>query len=487
MSAVNSAGEGVLSNERSATPAALATIPGAPTLDAADAGDGSVRLSWTAPASDGGSALVSYRIYRATTSGNETLLAALGTETTYTDMAAANGTTYFYVVSAVNGVGEGLPSSERSATPRAPATAPAAPALTSAAPGNGSVTLSWTPASSGGSSVTGYRVYRGTTSGGETLVASLADQTTFADSAVENGTTYYYVVSALNAVGEGATSNELAATPATTPSPPSLVSAVPGNSVTLNWTTPAPGGSAITGYKIYRGTVSGGETFLASVGPVTTYTDESTTYGTTYYFRVSAVNALGEGNLSNELAATPVAPDVTPPSKPLSLQALLAGTSQLALNWAAATDDVGVTGYRVYRDRALVATVSTAHYLDSGLAARSSHSYQVVALDAAGNVSAASASLTGKVAAVAKGSTGTLAGVVYDAAGKQLAGAVVSLRLPSGTLKTAATSGAGVWKLSSLPPASYSIVVSFPGFQAQTLNLNAAAGRTSLAVTVLTA
>jgi len=261
-----------------------------------------------------------------------------------------------------------------------------------------------------------------------------------------------------------------------------------GNSVTLSWTAPAPGGSAIIGYRIYRGTASGGETFLTSVGPVTTYTDETTSYGTTYYFRVSAVNGLGEGGLSNELSATPLAPpDVTPPSKPLSLQSLLAGTSQLALNWAAATDNIGVTGYRVYRDRALVATVSTTHYLDSGLAPRSSHSYQVVALDAAGNASAASTSLTAKLAAVAKGSTGTLGGVVYDAAGKQLAGAVVSLRLSNGTLKTATTSSTGVWKLSSLSAAPYSIVVSLPGFQAQTLISTAAAGQTWLAVTVLTA
>src|SRR5215213_7952833 len=107
-----------------------------------------------------------------------------------------------------------------------------------------------------------------------TLFRSLADQTTFTDSTAENGTTYYYVVSASNAIGEGALSNELSATPATTPSSPSLVSAVPGNSVTLTWTAPAPGGSAITGYRIYRGTASGGETFLTGVGPVTTYTDE---------------------------------------------------------------------------------------------------------------------------------------------------------------------------------------------------------------------
>ena len=71
---MNSVGEGARSNERSATPAAPATAPGAPTLNSATAGNGSVALAWSAPASDGGSAITGYKVYRGTSSGGETLL-----------------------------------------------------------------------------------------------------------------------------------------------------------------------------------------------------------------------------------------------------------------------------------------------------------------------------------------------------------------------------------------------------------------------------
>jgi fibronectin type 3 domain-containing protein len=99
-------------------------VPGAPTLNVPTAGDGSVGLSWSAPASNGGATVSDYAIYRSTTAGAETQLATTGSGTilTYTDTAVSNGTTYFYKVAAINGVGTGALSNERSATPSAPAT-----------------------------------------------------------------------------------------------------------------------------------------------------------------------------------------------------------------------------------------------------------------------------------------------------------------------------------------------------------------------------
>ncbi|MCD6384021.1 MAG: fibronectin type III domain-containing protein, partial [Thermoplasmata archaeon] len=63
------------------------------------------------------------------------------------------------------------------------------------------------------------------------------------------------------------------------------------------------GGSLIVGYKIYRGTSSGNETYLTTVGAVLTYNDTRVTNGQTYYYRVSAVNEVGEGELSEEVSA----------------------------------------------------------------------------------------------------------------------------------------------------------------------------------------
>ncbi len=93
----------------------VATPPGAPTLSAA-ARFSSVNLTWTAP-SDNFSPITGYNVYRGTTAGTETLLKKLGNVTSYRDAGLKNGTTYFYRVSAVNGVGEGPLSNERSAQP----------------------------------------------------------------------------------------------------------------------------------------------------------------------------------------------------------------------------------------------------------------------------------------------------------------------------------------------------------------------------------
>ena len=75
--------------------------------------------------------------------------------------------------------------------------------------------------------------------------------------------------------------------------------------VTLSWTVPFDGGSGITGYVIYRGTASAGEALLTTVPPGTTYADFAVIGGATYYYRVLATNAEGEGAVSNEVFATP--------------------------------------------------------------------------------------------------------------------------------------------------------------------------------------
>ncbi len=188
------------------------------------------------------------------------------------------------------------------------ATVPGAPTL-SASAGNAVVHLTWTAPSDGGSPITNYKVYRSTVSGGETILTTLGNVTSYDDTAVTNGTTYFYKVSAVNAVGEGAQSNEASATPsagATVPSAPQNLTAAParGKGVQLNWSPPASnGGSPITAYNIYRGTASGGETLLTSVGNVTSFKDTTTSRGQLYYYVVKAVNAVGEGPASNEASA----------------------------------------------------------------------------------------------------------------------------------------------------------------------------------------
>lgn len=79
--------------------------------------------------------------------------------------------------------------------------------------------------------------------------------------------------------------------------------------------------------------------------------------------------------------------DSEPPSQPQNLMLDVDSQSQISLNWSASSDNVGVTGYRVYRDSSLVDMVETPGYVDAGLSANTSYSYQVAAVDAAGNQS----------------------------------------------------------------------------------------------------
>ena len=102
----------------------------------------------------------------------------------------------------------------------------------------------------------------------------------------------------------------------TTPSAPQNFTAITGDGyVDLSWNPPSnDGGSPITGYKIYRGTAHGEEIFVKVVGSVLIYTDYNVTNNQTYYYQVSAVNSVGEGEKSNELSAAPASKQIPTPT-----------------------------------------------------------------------------------------------------------------------------------------------------------------------------
>ncbi len=137
------------------------------------------------------------------------------------------------------------------------------------------------------------------------------------------------------------------------PSAPLNLSATAGDrQVFLTWIPPSyDGGLPITNYRIYRGTTPGGEIFLTEIANVLTHPDTGLTNGQLYCYRVSAVNAIGEGPLSNEACATPT----TTPGAPTILQADLSGKDfeNVTLVWNLSSDDEtgqrSVVGYSILR------------------------------------------------------------------------------------------------------------------------------------------
>jgi fibronectin type 3 domain-containing protein len=469
VAAVNSAGTSPQSGEASATPTGVqATVPMAPQSLTATAGSLTVRLSWSAPSSDGGSPITGYNVYRGTSPGQEsgTPVATNVTTTSFNDSGLTNGTTYYYTVKAVNAVGTSPASNEASATPQA--TAPSAPSGLVASAGNGQVVLSWTvPNSDGGTPITGYNVYRGTSPNGEssTPLASNVASSNFTDTTAANGTTYYYTVKAVNAAGTSPASNEASATPqaaVTVPSAPQTLTATGGNgTVQLSWSAPASnGGAAVTGYNVYRGTSAGNEsgTPVATNVTTTSFTDNPLTNGTTYYYTVKAVNSAGTSPASNEANATPQA---TVPSAPLGVRAS-AGNGSVSLSWSVPATNGGspITGYNVYRGTSpngeagtpAATNVTTTSFTDAGLTNGTTYYYKVAAVNSAGTslqsseVSAtpqvpSAAAYVGRVGSGTASSSRTTISVPVGASGVAAGHTlVVSLLLSSTTHLTTAIS-----------------------------------------------
>nr|AQQ75213.1 GH10 Xylanase FN3 FN3 CBM2 [uncultured bacterium]AWD75445.1 xylanase [uncultured bacterium] len=182
-----------------------------------------------------------------------------------------------------------------------------------------------------------------------------------------------------------------------------VASGTTSSSVSLAWSA-STDNVGVTGYQILRAPGASGGTF-AQVGTSTStsFTNTGLSANTTYRFQVRAVDAAGNVSaVSNTVTATTQGGggDTTPPSAPGNL----AGTttsSSASLTWSASTDNVGVTGYQILRapgasggSFAQVGTSTGTSFTNSGLSANTTYRYQVRAVDAAGNVSAVSNTVT---------------------------------------------------------------------------------------------
>ena len=281
-------------------------VPSAPTLITAKAENAQVLLTWSAPTDNGGSAIIGYKVYYSTTSTmGSSPYTTISSPTTYaaTVGGLTNGTLYYFWVVAYNAQGDSPASNNLSSTPNV--SVPDAPtSLTVDSSGDGTVTVSWTaPAYDGGAAIAEYNIYYG----GTTYTTS--STTSKAITGLTNGTTYTIYVKARNSQGESVASNTVTATPAAVPGAPTNVVATGAAAVT--WTAPANNGSTITGYTVKYSTDSGFGTFATQTSTTTNCNVTIPTAGT-WYFKVYATNAIGNG--TDSASASTVVEQVATPT-----------------------------------------------------------------------------------------------------------------------------------------------------------------------------
>jgi hypothetical protein len=281
-----------------------AGAPDPPTNVVATPGNASADVTWDEPASDGGSAITSYRAV--SIPGDITITT---TQRSATFSGLVNGTSYEFVVYATNAIGESLPSSGSS--PVTPSTVPTAPLNPFAVAGNAQADVFWTvPLSDGGSPIINYTVISVPAGSGPQSTGD--DSTTLVFTGLTNGTDYTFTVYATNVSGNSPASdltNSVTPTGATAPGPPQAVFAglfSPGL-ITVSWSAPvSDGGSSILSYTIYADPPDVAAQSVAAA--FTTFDfDNTLVNGTSYTFTVTATNAIGESLPSLGSIVTPIA------------------------------------------------------------------------------------------------------------------------------------------------------------------------------------
>ncbi|HTF26004.1 MAG TPA: fibronectin type III domain-containing protein [Candidatus Limnocylindria bacterium] len=387
---------GLPSNTATAVTMGPPATPSALTATAASATQ--INLSWTNDA-------INQSGFKVERSPDNVTFTQIGTTsaTAYSDPNLAPKILYYYRVRATNASGDSGYSNVSSATTLPDTTPPTAPSnLTATAASSTQINLSWT-ASTDNVGVTGYQIQRCQGVSCTTLsqiAAPTGTGTTYVDTGLSPSTSYSYEIIAADAAGNQSLPSNLgtATTLAGPPAIPSNLTATAAGATQINllWTNNA---TNQTGFKVERSPDNVTFTQIATTGAtITTYSDSPLAPVTLYYYRVRATNGSGDSTYSNLASSTTLA-DTTPPTAPTNLTATATSSSQNDLSWTASTDNVGVTGYKIQRCQgtgcttfAQIATPpgTGTTFSDTGLSPSTSYSYEIIAVDAAGNASSPS-------------------------------------------------------------------------------------------------
>ena len=386
--ATNSVGNSTSSSaSNSVTPSSGPTVPDAPVIGSATSGNTQVSIAFTAPASDGGSAIIGYTV---TSSPGD--FTGTGASSPIVVTGLTNGTPYTFTITANNSVGNSVSSNASNSV--TPATTPSAPTISGITAGNAQLTVAFSAGATGGSAITNYKY---STDNGATFTACSTPQTTspIVIIGLTNGTTYSVQIKAVNSVGDGTACSSTNGTPATTPSAPTITGITSGDTqLTVAFTAGVTGGSAITNYKY---STNGGATFTALSSPSTASPIVITglTNGTSYNIQIRAVNAIGDGTATASTSGTPA----TTPSAP-TITGITAGDSQLSVAFTAgATGGSAITNYKYSTNggttfTALSTPTTASPIVITGLTNGTAYAVQIKAVNSMGD-GLATASSTG--------------------------------------------------------------------------------------------
>ena len=308
----------------------------------------------------------SYRIYRSTSRGSGYSLLGTVTATSYTNTGAKAGTTYYYRVKACNDAGLSPYSNIVSGKVKSVTPKPSAPVVKIGnSASSGKPMLTWNAVSG----ATSYKVYRATSQNGTYSLLGTVTATSYTNTGAKAGVTYYYKVKAVNSAGESAYSNTVSgrATVTTLTMGHSSTSGKPQ----LTWK--AVSGAA--SYKVYRATSKNGAYTVINTTKALTYTNVGAALGTTYYYKVEALNAAGKSMGFSAIVEGKVAP------------VLAVGYSSVSgkpqLTWKAVP---GATEYQVYRSTqqnsgySKINTTTATSYVNTGAKAGTTYYYRIVAV-----------------------------------------------------------------------------------------------------------
>ena len=343
----------------------------------------SVSVAWKASTDNVG--VVGYHLYQ----DGLRITSTPETSSDYSELVC--GTAHTFAVEAYDAAGNrSLPASLVAATAPCPDVgAPSVPAgLAQASASETTVTLTW-QASTDNVDVVGYGVYRDGSRIGTTA------QTDYVVAGLLCGTAYTMAVDAYDAAGNRSSATEVVVTTSpcatTDTQPPSVpsnqaVSGATQTSFTMTWSA-STDNIGVTGYNVYLNNVR------VTTVPGLSYTYMGLTCGTTYTVGLEARDAAGNvssraqasGSASTATCNQPPPTDTQPPTVPTGLTVTGSTQTTVSLSWNPSTDNVGVTGYGIYRAGVRAATEVQTSYTLAGLTCGTSVTVGIDASDAAGN------------------------------------------------------------------------------------------------------